>query len=595
MACLECRRRRIRCDGARPKCHHCARLSKHCEYAVCELPRGPKRRSVRELAERLATVEAQLKNAIPLQRADPALNAFNSPADFAIDLSDIQGSDRADLTWSFPEEFNVNNVTADFPLITESPGWLDTSNANIPPITLDSQTLLDKGQHPNLREVQELTNLFFDEVHPCMPFVHPAKHNYPQFVGLNDQPPLCLEYAMWSLAASRSPKYEDRAQAYYRNARLHLEHDEMQDGGLGITTLAHLQAWILVTCFECENATPARAWMSNRRSIALSNMLGLHQQDSPKDGKYKMLKPPVDTAEAEERRRTFWYLYICDRWASAGTGNSVAISEDEISTLLPTLDNTFLHHASERARTLEEAASNGLNPTESSLTAAVLAGRLLDQVTQHLRQVKIEAADPGHKHYWLRHQQLDNTITKFLLHLPDHIRSENTRDPLAFFVNMCIHEFTISLFQAATSFAQRGSPKSNILALLRSRAHRAADEIVSIMRTQSFMSLRRMSAFTPSCLYVAATVFINDVNQGNEVEYAIETIRFLLHTISLFRRFYKTAQMFVAQLLLALRQSRVDLEFSAAERASMLELPPKGIDFDTMGLLFSTDTLLTSK
>lgn len=104
-----------------------------------------------------------------------------------------------------------------------------------------------------------------------------------------------------------------------------------------------------------------------------------------------------------------------------------------------------------------------------------------------------------------------------------------------------------------------------------------------------------MSAFTPSCLYVAATVFINDVNQGNEVEYAIETIRFLLHTISLFRRFYKTAQMFVAQLLLALRQSRVDLEFSAAERASMLELPPKGIDFDTMGLLFSTDTLLTSK
>ena len=33
---------------------------------------------------------------------------------------------------------------------------------------------------------------------------------------------------MWAHAAERSIKYSERAMQYYRNARMHLEHDEMQ-------------------------------------------------------------------------------------------------------------------------------------------------------------------------------------------------------------------------------------------------------------------------------------------------------------------------------------------------------------------------------
>jgi len=98
-------------------------------------------------------------------------------------------------------------------------------------------------------------------------------------------------------------------------------------------TLAHVQTWALTALYEAELATPARAYMSNRRAIALSHMLGLHKLDNATTSAaevFKMLKPPKNFVEAEERRRTFWYIYFSDRWASAGSGQTSNIKDDEV-------------------------------------------------------------------------------------------------------------------------------------------------------------------------------------------------------------------------------------------------------------------------
>lgn len=44
------------------------------------------------------------------------------------------------------------------------------------------------------------------------------------------RPPLCLQYAMWTLAAMRIPKYSHLAEAFYLRARKYLEEDEMSVG-----------------------------------------------------------------------------------------------------------------------------------------------------------------------------------------------------------------------------------------------------------------------------------------------------------------------------------------------------------------------------
>lgn len=53
MACILCRKRKLRCDGARPKCGTCGRLSHECGYDEVRKKSGPKRGYVKLLEARL--------------------------------------------------------------------------------------------------------------------------------------------------------------------------------------------------------------------------------------------------------------------------------------------------------------------------------------------------------------------------------------------------------------------------------------------------------------------------------------------------------------------------------------------------------------
>jgi hypothetical protein len=53
IACVLCRKRKLRCDGARPKCGTCSRLSHDCGYDEARKKSGPKRGYVKLLEQRL--------------------------------------------------------------------------------------------------------------------------------------------------------------------------------------------------------------------------------------------------------------------------------------------------------------------------------------------------------------------------------------------------------------------------------------------------------------------------------------------------------------------------------------------------------------
>ena len=56
-ACVLCRRRKLRCDGARPTCSTCKRLSHSCAYDEVRKKSGPKRGYVKLLEKRLRVLE----------------------------------------------------------------------------------------------------------------------------------------------------------------------------------------------------------------------------------------------------------------------------------------------------------------------------------------------------------------------------------------------------------------------------------------------------------------------------------------------------------------------------------------------------------
>lgn len=53
IACVICRKRKLKCDGSKPSCGTCSRLGHNCAYDEIRRKSGPKRGYVKELEARL--------------------------------------------------------------------------------------------------------------------------------------------------------------------------------------------------------------------------------------------------------------------------------------------------------------------------------------------------------------------------------------------------------------------------------------------------------------------------------------------------------------------------------------------------------------
>lgn len=54
IACIICRKRKLKCDGSKPSCSTCTRLGHDCAYDEVRRKSGPKRGYVKALEERLS-------------------------------------------------------------------------------------------------------------------------------------------------------------------------------------------------------------------------------------------------------------------------------------------------------------------------------------------------------------------------------------------------------------------------------------------------------------------------------------------------------------------------------------------------------------
>jgi hypothetical protein len=110
-----------------------------------------------------------------------------------------------------------------------------------------------------------------------------------------------------------------------------MELDEMKGQGEAFVSVAHAQAWVLISAYEFKMMYFPRAWMSVGRAARLVLMMGLNRVDGVGLDVKQCLPPPRDWTEREERRRAFWMAYNVDRYASIGTGWPMSIDERDVS------------------------------------------------------------------------------------------------------------------------------------------------------------------------------------------------------------------------------------------------------------------------
>jgi len=505
IACVLCRRRKLKCDGNKPSCGTCNRLQHDCSYDEVRRKSGPKRGYVKQLEARLAQVETLLKTQDDQPNGDKSKSANRQTAPeanmVAPDFSNIAvGQDNVDMLSHMERTINQFDAPAQaqFPHAMLGATGTGTGGMEIPVEEQFPWEMIGLGLDeplPTQDVIDELNQAYFDKIHPSLPMIHRARYYAAMNLAPHMRPPVCLRYAMWCNAASVLDKYEGLSEHFYQRARKYIQQDEMKGHGESIITVAHTQTWALLATHEFKLMYFPRAWMSSGRAGRLALMMGLHRIDGSGLDVKQCLPPSRDWTDREERRRTFWSCFCTDRYSSIGTGWPMMIDEKDVTTDLPTDEEAFLLSKPVKTMTLNEALNPDGAPKLSGFAGVVLMACLFGRNLLHLhRPAPDDKDDDLNGEFWKRHRAMDNILLNTALALPDALRlPTGLNDPNIVFMNMNIHTSTICLHQAAIFKAERNRMSARISAESKVRCISAAAEIASVMRQISHLDVSSVS------------------------------------------------------------------------------------------------------
>ncbi|KAH1627859.1 hypothetical protein KXX21_001015 [Aspergillus fumigatus] len=498
-------------------CHECA-------YDEVRKKSGPKRGYVKQLEARLAQVENLLRTQEP-SAAQTQENHNHNPASNENEMTNLP-----DVPL-LPTDLNTS-LSPPQPIVEHQP----LSQAYLPSelhtggnFGWDMLGLGLEEPLPTQDVIDELNQIYFDKVHPSLPFLHRPRHLAAMNLAYNIRPAVCLQYMTWCHAASVSDKYSNLHALFYQRARKYAELDEMKGFGESIVTLAHCQTWLLISTYEFKMMYFPRAWLSSGKATRLALMMGLNRLDGLGPEVKQSLPPPRDWTEKEERRRTFWMAFCIDRYASAGTGWPVIIDERDIMTNLPASETSFVKSKPERTLRLSSVMRGEGIATLSSLASVVLLSSMFGRNLAHLHR-----PDP---------QDNDHDLNGDHLRLPAGIA-----DPNVVFCNMAIQTSTICLHQAAIFKAEKNKMPDQIITESKRRCIVAADQISSIMKMISHTDLTLMNPFMSFCVYVAARVFVQYLQSRPDDSAARSSLQFFFSALDALKNKNPMTESFLVQL-----------------------------------------------
>ena len=149
-----------------------------------------------------------------------------------------------------------------------------------------------------------------------------------------------------------------------------------------------LQALVILAVSYANAGCASRFYGLMAIVTRFARLMNLHSIDAvPSNthcsmGSLEILPPASTPTEKEERRRTFWAIFLLDRYLSVSTGWPLQFRDDEIRTRLPCLDEEF-----QVSRDCGGNDPSGRNPDRDigSNPLCIEAAALLGKVVSWLR------------------------------------------------------------------------------------------------------------------------------------------------------------------------------------------------------------------
>lgn len=340
LACIACRRKKIRCSGEKPACKHCLRSRIPCVYKVTARKAAPRTDYMAMLDKRLKRMEERIIKIVP----KPEQDSITANVTRAVVKPAIPGTLTAGKT-SAKKRAAEEAFGPDLDHWARTPSKSKLDGPNKPSTLLvqeaeESKLLLEGGDALPSKEIQEhLAEVFFENLYgQAYHILH--KPSYMRKLRAGALPPvLVLSVCAVSARFSNHPKLNSQPNF--------LRGEEWAAAARDIITKRYewpnitiLTCLLILGLHEFGTCHGGRSWALGGQAIRMAFALQLH-----KDLDYDPLRmggrAQLSFVDREIRRRTMWACFLMDRFNSSGTDRPTFIREETLKIPLPIKEKNF--------------------------------------------------------------------------------------------------------------------------------------------------------------------------------------------------------------------------------------------------------------
>ncbi|PHH55449.1 putative transcriptional regulatory protein [Ceratocystis fimbriata CBS 114723] len=538
LACIACRRKKIRCSGEKPACKHCLRSRIPCVYKVTTRKAAPRTDYMAMLDKRLKRMEERIIKAVP--KSDDC-NPAQSVARATVKPS-IPGSNTSAKGASATTSQNSKKRPADEAFGHDLDSWayapskssINSSTSRPPAHPLqdsENDTLFAQGREalPSADIQEHLAEIYFDHVYgQAYYLLH--KPSYMRKLRTGTLPPvLILSVCAISARFSTHPKL-NTSPNFLRGEEWAMVARDIVTKRYEWPNITTLICLILLGLHEFGTCHGGRSWALGGQAMRMAYALQLHRDlDHDPNGD----KPQLSFIDREIRRRTMWACFLMDRFNSSGTDRPMFIREESIKIPLPVKERCFQLDVPASTQTLKgdlpspSAVSDGdtsVNMGVSAYTVRVIAlwGRIITYVNLGGKAEDIHpifSPDSGYAGLSKEAEDILANLPESLRYSPENIQLHRSENMANQFIFMHIAIQQNILFLSRILLGKPPSPEAaaqtprSFVTRVGEKAFVAASHISQLLKDADshFVS----APFAGYCAFSSSTIHILGIFSGN--------------------------------------------------------------------------------
>lgn len=349
LACIACRRKKIKCSGEKPACKHCLKARIPCVYKVTTRKAAPRTDYMAMLDKRLKRMEDRVIKIIPKEELPDTSqrSSVRPPLPGTTPKSSEKPDAKRAAEDAFEGELNEWSKGRAGVMPLDSAARVKTQRET------ENKLFTEGAEALPSQQIQEhLAEVFFDCVYG-QAYLLLHKPSFMRKLKAGNVPPvLILSVCAISARFSTHPRISTepaflRGEQWATPARNIVEQRHFEPNLTILTCMVILGLHYFGTC------EGGLSWSFGGQAMRMGYALQLHKeldQDplglaqaerAAASGKPAPRTPQLSFTDREIRRRTMWACYLMDSFNSSGTERPSFLNEDYLSIQLPIKESLF--------------------------------------------------------------------------------------------------------------------------------------------------------------------------------------------------------------------------------------------------------------